>query len=603
MEFMIAAIWMIATSFLFGFALTREKNLMTLGFGLVIMVIFTVCFNMLGLPLNYILFLAVPLAIASYIYYYQRPDLSFKMPDNTIIIVLLLAWITFGIMHDGATAYPYLEDGDPWIHATGVKWVAETGSYSTPYDETNFRRLYIEPYPPAYDAILGMAHQMTDSVSDTLKFFNAFIIALGIIFAFYCIEELTGNRRLALFATLFLTAMPCFMSHFIWAQSLSIPLLFVALYAMNKATKDQSFEFPAGLAIASIALTQPSTAVIFLFFAVLYVISKVYTDRKLIRPFATMAVIAILISAVYWGATAYRYGTDLTAQGIGFSTTKFTDPTEDTSGGIVYSILDFIHAPSNSKIDQATGIGELIFALAVIGTVLAILTLRQKNQPWLIFTLLALVFCILGTQGNALPVKLFPHRFWVFLSIPVAMLASFAYLHIESLYKHRNALLALMLLGLIFTLMLLGLIFTSAIPKFAVQTAQWPPSPSFTSQGELSGYVGLDTIIPMNTKVFTVCGIEEEDKIIGSDMLIDAWDMEQNAFRRDILSKSAVEVHSFMQAHGYEYLIISSTCVVNYGQEETSKMLNGYGASGLYEEVYSNDGFLLVKLKEAQTSS
>jgi len=583
--------WFIVVMFGLGYTLTRKTNFMTFGFGLVIFVVLAMLFNLLTIPLNWVVFLVVAVAPLAFLYYKKEFDLDFSgfsvAENKHILIVLLFFVINVYIFWQGATAYPYFEDGDPWIHATGMKWVTVTESFSTHYDADNFRRLYIEPYPPGYDVLVGVIHQLTDSLSDTMKFYNAFLVGMALIFSFYFFKALTKNKDLALLGAFFLLILPSFMSHFIWAQTLSMGFLFVAFYALEKGIKEKKYMIGAAIAIAAIAMTQPSTAAIFVLLAALYFVSKLYAEGKsVIKPIVTMGIAGLLLAMIYWAPIYLKYGSDLTARGIGITPTKFTDATEDTSGGIVYSISDFVFAPSASKIDQATGLGPVIFLLALAGLGFAIMSLRKEKSSWLLFSVLALVFCFLGTEGNALPVKLFPHRFWVFLSIPVAMLGAFAYTELEKRIDKTKKVFLLFILALA--------VFTSAEPKMTVQMAQWPPGPEFATMEELSGYIALKESLPANTKVFALCSLD--DKIIGSDMLSEPWDKDYDLFKQDAKSMSAQSVYQFLKDRGYEYIVLDSTCVKEFGADRTNIISQEYLSTGLYQETFSTSGFLLMKL-------
>ncbi len=583
--------WFLVVMFGLGFAITRKADVMTLGFGLSAFLVLSMAFNFLSIPLNALLFLAIAAVII--VYFYHKGELSLDisvsaLDKNKFLIAFFL--INIYVFWAGANAYPYIEDGDSWIHATGVKWVKMTQSFSTFYTAENFRRLYIEPYPPGYDVLLGVIHQLTDSVVDTMNFYNVFLIGLGLFFAFYCFEEFMKDRKMALLATFFLLILPSYMSHFIWAQTLAMILIFVAFYGMEKGIKDKKYFTGAALAIGGIAVTQPSTAPIFVFLAGIYLVSKVLAEgTAVIKPVVAMGLLGLLFAMIYWVPITLKYGVDLTSQGIGITPTKFTSATEDTSGGVVYSANDFLFPPSASKIDQQIGIGLVISALALIGLFLALeSTLKGKWETWLVFAVISLVFCFLGTEGNALPVKLFPHRFWVYLSIPVALLATHGFFETAKMIgeeKKKLFTIAVVLLA----------VYTSAVPKFIVQTAQWPPGPEFTSTDELVGYVQMKNTLPPETLVFPVCSLD--DKVIGSDMLAEAYIEEYDTFKRNVADKSASDVYNFLKGRGYSYLTFDSTCLQELGAEKTQQLVTEYSLSELYTEEFSNPGFLLLKLK------
>jgi len=589
-EFIPSMIWLLFVSFSLGFALTREKNFMTIAFGLALFCTLSIAFNIIGIPLNWIVFLALSVAITIYFIYKKELNFQFTKPDWAIALVLLMAVINTWIFWTGATAYPYLEDDDPWSHAVGTKWISETGSYSRYFDGTNFSRLYIEPYPPSFDIVMGVLHQLTTSVTSTLKFYNAFLCGLSIIFAFYTITELTGNRRLGLFSAFFLLALPSFLSHFIWAQTLAMLFFFAAFYGFEKSIRDKRLIIPTGLAVGAIAITQPSAPAVFILFAGAYLLAKYYAEGKdVIKPIVFACVIGIAITAVYYVPVVLKYGPKYTSEGIGLFQGIF-DPAskEDTSGGLVYGVSDYLFVLPYGKIDQHVGIGLVISLLALAGVYLFYKEISEgKKQPWMIFSLLWIAIGFLGTEGNALPFKLFPHRFWVFLSIPVAIIASYAYLAIEHRYQSYRIIVIALVLG--------GVLLTSALPKFQQQTSTWPPGASFYSAEELQGYEQMESSLPKNTLVFPLCSMDS--KVIGSDMLSEPYVPEYEIFKRTAVNKTPEEVYSFISKRGYKYLIIDSTCINVLGLEEANNVLADYQSSEKYRNVYNTSGFFLLQVK------
>jgi hypothetical protein len=601
-EFLLPIAWLVVVSFALGFALTREKSLVTIGFGLAVFAVLCIVFTLLHIPMNWFLFLALALIVLAWFVYKNELVLpkKFEMPNKTLIIVFLMALINIYVYYVGATSYPWLEDDDPWLHAMGTDWVTHTGSYSRYFDGANLTRMYIEPYPPSYDNLMGVIHQMTVSVSDTLKFFNAFLIGTTLVMAFYSIEAMTKDRRLALFSTFFLLCLPAFMGHFIWAQTLAMLFLFVALYGLEKVVsagdnaEKNRFVLASGFAIGAIPITQPSTAAIFILFAVVYIASVLFESNgkniaKTLKPFIVAGLIGIIIAAVYYVPVVMKYGPKYTADGIGMFQGIFTPgATDDTSGGVIYSIEDIVLVQNQGKIDQQIGIGLVLSILAIMGFVLSINELRLgKKDAWLVFASVMLIIGILGIEGNTVPVKLFPHRFWVFLAIPVAILGAYAYLWIEKKFaSHKTILLALLIIGVYLT---------SAAGKIAVQNSQWPPGVMFGSQEEITGYLAMKTSLPPGTKVFSLCS--DDRKIIGMDMESEPYVPDYEIFKRTALNRSVQEVHDFMVARGYTLMTIDSGCVQSIGIDKTNALANAYLGSSLFEKAFSNQGMLILKTK------
>src|SRR3989344_1543529 len=216
-----------------------ERNLMRIGYGLAILPVLVLALNLVKIPADWRIILALSLAYPIFylVRHYKEFNFNIKLTKTDISILLMLvlfAW-NFYIYLSGAFAYPYLEDDDSWAHTFGAKYVSMKGNVFS--GETELIR-YVNPYPPAYDIFIGVMHQTNDSMYWTLKFFNALIISLSTIFFYFFVKELTGNRNKALFAAFALLSIPAFLSHFIWAISIAMPLYFVAFYALERVKHD-----------------------------------------------------------------------------------------------------------------------------------------------------------------------------------------------------------------------------------------------------------------------------------------------------------------------------------------------------------------------------
>ncbi|MBS3101587.1 glycosyltransferase family 39 protein [Candidatus Woesearchaeota archaeon] len=99
--------------------------------------------------------------------------------------------------------------------------------------------------------LLGIMHQTNDSVYWTLKFFNALLVSLSIIFFYFFARALTNSPRTALFAAFAMFSMPAHLSHFIWAISITMPLFFVSFYSIEKVKDDKRWWIISAVAIAA----------------------------------------------------------------------------------------------------------------------------------------------------------------------------------------------------------------------------------------------------------------------------------------------------------------------------------------------------------------
>jgi len=572
----------------FGFSLTHylikkfdnklEKHLMSLGIGLGLFPITAVTLNLLRIPLHWSVFLILALIVPLIVLSKSKIKISKPKITKTtinILIVILISIIFLGIYVKGANTYPYLEDDDPWLHAESTKYISLE---KTAYEPSNYDLFYLDPYPPSFDILMGVLHQTNNSIMWTLKFFNVLIISLGIIFFYFFALQLSKNKNKAILSTFTIAVLPSFMSHFIWAQTLALVLFFPAFYALLKIKENKGWGVIALIIIASILVTQPSSAVIFGIMGFIYWISKLssnyFNNKKIFSKKNNLIffslISGVLLSLLYWIPMFIRWGFEGTLQGIRFSKKLISDATLDTSGGIIYGLKDFIIAPLQSKMDQPTGLGIFIFLILVFTILLLLINIKKvKKSTYLTTCLLWFIFTLIGIEGNAFSIKLFPHRFWVFFAIPVALLVGEGILTLSRSLKNKNVRYSLL------SILFIGILWTSAYPKYVVETSNWPAGASWTSYDEINGYLWLKTL-PPDTKVFTYN--VHDHHIIGLDKYSCSWCKEVVDFRENILEKDIDELYTFLKKQEYKYLIISGMSFKylgkEFGEEKTKEKIN-----------------------------
>src|SRR3989344_9261375 len=229
------------------------------------------------------------------------------------LLALGIAAAWFYIYATGAFAYPYLENEDPWGHAVGAKYVAvEKAAYDPPYSARNGvidnELSYIDPYPPAYDILMGILHQTSPDLNWTMKFFNALIICLGFVF-FYMFARIITDRNKALIATFVLAAIPSHLTHFIWAHSLGITLFFPLMIAFEHLREDKKWVYPAGILVGSIWVTQNVSQPLTLStMAFIYLVVVSITTGKLFARGFVALVAGFCASLLWWAGLVIKYG-------------------------------------------------------------------------------------------------------------------------------------------------------------------------------------------------------------------------------------------------------------------------------------------------------
>jgi len=496
---------------------------------------------------------------------------------NLIVILLFTTHLTLYVY--GSTVYPWLEDDDPYDHAIAVNYISETLNFIQPEP---FFAHYLTPYPPFYGIVMTVLYKLSGlSIPMTLKIFNAIMISLTIPLFFIWLKRLV-NENTALYSTIILSVVPAYMSHFIWAQTLSMLLFFPALYFFDKYLKDendkQKNKLLSILLIFGILIVQPSAALILFIMLGIYVIST-----KSLYGIDVLIISLILAFLIYWGPMIYIYSYETVIKQLGLSVAFVTDKNSDTGGGLIYTIDDFINAPLASKIDQPIGFGICVVILTLIG--LICLLLQRNNLT--ILLLLWFVFCLVGVEGNALPCKMMPHRFWVFLSIPVAIIGGIGLQFIiERLPQYST------IIKIVF---IVGLLVGSLYPKFVVETTQWPPGTSWSSNEQISGYANLK----QTTKDVYVYGMcSNPSMIIGMEMKGWPWIWETRNYRNISITDTNDNNYNFLTKYGYRYLIIDSSCLTLYNQTVIQTKINMLldDKRFEYDNTRSNSGFVVFRI-------
>ena len=388
-----------------GFSLTRfakesdnflERNLMRIGLGLGFLIVLGLVFNLAHIPLDWKIFLGLSLAGPLIYFLINIKNLanSFKLKfrvtkyDIAILIMLIVFCATFFMYAKGAFSYPWLEDDDSWNHAIGVKYVAT--------EKTLFAEhvRYIDPYPPSYDMIMGILNQTNDSVYWTLKFFNALIISLSIIFFFFFAKELMGKNK-ALFATFALASVPAFLSHFIWSITLSVPMYFVAFYAVERIKHDRKWLFVSAVMIGAALTISPTHSTYFgMFFAIYYII-KVIAEKKFLVDYASAGIIGVLLSfLLWWLPSIIRHGIKGTLTGLGLSSNTSIVSISGT-GDAQYNLQSFLIAQKVNMINNPIGIGLILSLLFIVALIALIAKYYQEINKYK-YTILAIFLIASG---------------------------------------------------------------------------------------------------------------------------------------------------------------------------------------------------------------
>ena len=625
-----------------------ERFFLQVGLGLGLLPLLLIFLNFVHLPIDWKLVLALSLAYPFFMLLktirHRNFTLSFslksfppvgkKMTKTGLLLLgaILISAISLYMYAQGAFNYPYLEDEDPWGHAVGAKYVALEKTAYDPEFKAEGRMdsvlSYIDPYPPAYDALMGILHQTSPSLPWTLKFFNALIISLSLIFFYLFAQELMGNRAAALLATFFLAAIPAYFSHFIWAHSLTIAIFFPAMYCLIKIKQEPKWWYLAAFIFGSIwvsqNLEQPmKLTILALLFAGAYSI----TYQRFFRREFSAILTGMLLSLLWWGTMLAKYGKNKLLEYYGAASVAASSeavPLEVVSEGssslvsIVvdkavviihkltsaggsgsrsYLLDDFVFAQKENMINAPIGIGLLLSILTLIAVVYFLFHLKKnlvkKENSWKALVILWLLILFWGVNGQTFPIPILraPFRIWLLLGIPVALLAAEG-ARLVAGWARKISLPPIVAIFFI----IVGVIFTSAIPKMQTNLSVWPTSGSFSSPQEPWDYAALFEQLPANAPVFLYA---PRDKLtIGYGGYACAWCEEQLEFRNKIIHRDAEELFNFLKSKGYEFLVINGNMDSKYFRKSFGENVTATLLPQRYNEILSSSHFTPIAKKD-----
>lgn len=593
-----------------------ERNMIRVGIGIGVLVALGTLLNLLHIPLDWKIFLLLSITYPLFILIKKIKNNDLKLKLNlkltksnlNILFVLLIFLFCLFMYVGGSFKYPYFEDDDPWSHSMSVKYIA---TEKTAYEPDNFNLKYLDPYPPGYGILMGVLHQTSPFMMWTLKFFNGLILSLGIVFFYFFTKLFTGSRNKALFSTFVIAALPSFFTHFIWAHTLVVILIFPAMYCLEMVKKDKKWKYVSAILISSILLTQPSQAIKIGLMIFIYFVVKCVWERKFLIDLFLAQVYGVILSFMWWGVKAQgmlagrmevavkhadKIGAAEASGGIlskiSFMIQNYFRPDLGTATK-AYSFNDFFIVKPFGGINIHVGWGIFITLLLTIGIIYALIKFKEslkKENVWIGISLAWFIFTFLGVNAMTfnLPVGFITFRFWLLLAIPVALLSSEGLWALFKIGKKVSIPSALILI-----VVLVGIFTTAGYQKYNHNTLpNWPPGIGWTSTDELQGYLWLKTL-PADTKVFTYY---YTGKISGLNKYSCDWCSEVIEFRKTATNKTASELNTWLKRHKYEYMILSGSTAKKLGVNKTNEKLQELASSNLFVPAHQTKDFFAFKV-------
>ncbi len=580
-----------------------ERNIMRIGIGLAVLPLLSVALSLLRIPVDWRIILALSLiypAISLFLAVRKgMPKISsalkFTKSNLFFLLVLLMFAFTLFMYVKGSFVYPYLDDDDSWNHAVGVKYVSLEKTVFNPNGGTG----YLDPYPPAYDTILGIMKQTSPYMIWTIKFFNSLMISLSILFFYFLARKLTKNSEIALFSAFVLTMLPSYLSHFTWSHALAPAFIIIIFYSFLMLKEDKKWVYASGIAFSSIILLSYDEAIKFFALFAIFLAVSWFHDKKY-SLWAAMASIAGGVATLLWFVPLLmRYGGlqnfigSLFGRNAAISIRGLAG-----SADRIYTFNDFYVAKMQNMINSPIGVGIVISLLVLLGLgYAAVIQFTRKTGKskspdtfnWELVVILWFLFTFLGLYG--IPMKLVPFRNWLLLALPLSILAGLGLSLASAVLKKYSS---IKLIQPIFILAVaVGIFYTSGLQKYTVNTATWPPGAFWSSMEEIQGHLWLKNF-PMGTKVFPLAN---RAPVIAFDMYTCAWCREENDFRKQSINKSAQGIYDFVKPRGYEYLILEGQYARIHGINATNNKIQDLVQNGNFYPVYQNPGMLVFKIQ------
>lgn len=550
----------------------------------------------------------------------EKIRLKFKKEYIYIIIVIILFLIHLFVFTKGAFIYPYLENGDPLSHSLAAKYISDERTFSVPIEHQPLAH-YLEPYPPFYSAFMSVFINLSgQDVVWVLKFMNALLISMSVLFIYYLIKRVTKSSAKGMIAAFLLLGINSFMGHFIYASSYATTLIFPGIYftlellenLKRENTKklfslrhiDWKLTLFLAIIYSGLFLVQPIISAVFgmflaiIFLLVLFFKSLTGENRIFILKHLFLAVlIGLILTALFWGPAIQKYGFQSVSKTMGFQ--MFTDAqykSADSPQGPIYSFNDFLTAPVANKIDQPHGIGTVPFLVFLATLAILLLKLKSilcsKNTAFKLFvlsTLFWMLFLIISLESNALPIKFFPYRMWAYFTIGLIFVTILGGSIILNSIKLKYIRIILIVLFII------GVIFTSSIPKYKIQTSMWPPGPEWTSGEELQGYLFMYQNIPWNTPVYAFCSNDMKVTSVNMRVVLIDDDLRNLKNNYALALSQNYSIRNTLREKGISHLIVDTECAKQFGVDIVNDILNKSISEG-FIPVFSNNGFILLAI-------
>lgn len=361
----------------------------------------------------------------------------------TVLVLLSLA-IFFACLR-GALRFPTFEGRDPWGHALGIAYVAETGSLRQPFADWPILQ-YVDAYPPLYDVLMSIPVGFAGHVNAPLKAANALVVGSATLVFYVLAFTLFRHRGRAMAATLIFAVLPGNLTRHVWGHSVAVVLLFAGLVAALRIRESWRWLVPGALCFAGALLSAPSQGLVNGALLLGTAAVSLSTSREWCVRTVALGSLALALSLLWFGPVLARYGTDPRAlasamqapelRRSGLTVTATAAPSPFSGEARRYGLDDFfffrpyrfvLRLTGAKEINDVVpeGLGAAVSALCLAFVFGAILRLRGGGEG-LTQRLILLAWLLLSLAGLLAPWlgrAFFAWRFWLVVC-PFASLAA-----------------------------------------------------------------------------------------------------------------------------------------------------------------------------------
>jgi hypothetical protein len=368
-----------------------------------------------------------------------------EMTATDMLLPVLAAGL-FLVALRGLLGQPGFEGLDPWRHAFGAAWVADTGLLRQP--DPGFPLIhYVDAYPPLFDSLLALPVGLLGVTGPAVKGVAAMLVGIAPLAVWLLARALWDDKQRAGAAALIYALLPSAVPRHLWGHSLAVIMIIVGLAAAFELRRDRRWRMAVAVAFGCALLAAPSQGLKGLTLLLATIVLAGISERRwLVRLLAGSAA-AGLVAGLWLLPAGLRYGFDplqLTRQMQPPELRRSDDPLtalasdekaplpwvakEHDRIGVREAVLLRPHRFLTRLGDNMrfsliipTGLGLPLLALVVLGLV------PQRRGPPCLGRRAAAAWLIpaaLLTFGVPLGIVFFAWRSWLLLAVCVALLAA-----------------------------------------------------------------------------------------------------------------------------------------------------------------------------------